>query len=380
MTKASDKRPRKTGKGMPERLSYHRLVDYGIADPAKVLAQREGLATSSNLPFGYSEVAGTRGESAYVFDMGEVYGALVQEGLGTKSLVAREVYESTGQSYFAAIAQDAVAAVINDLVSVGATPVVLNAYWSSSSYEWLGDGGLSEGFIKGWRDACDLSRVTWGGGETQSLPGVIEPGALEFAGSAFGVVKDKKNLIRSEALRPGDAIVLIESSGVHANGISLIRDIAGRLEDGYRTRLADGSELGATVLQPSHIYAELVASLLAAEVELHYLSNVTGHGWRKLMRARERFSYVMSSIPPVADVFSFISEQARNDPTEMYGNYNMGAGYAVYVPHGQAERVSLVAARCGFRSWVAGRVENGPRQVVIEPLGVVFASDTLGVR
>lgn len=380
MTITSDERPGVTDKSMAEGLSYHRLVDYGIADPAKVLAQREGKATSSNLPFGYSEVAGTRGESAYVFDMGDVYGALVQEGLGTKSLVARDVYESTGKSHFAAIAQDTVAAVINDLVSVGATPVALNAYWSSSSYDWLGDAGLSEAFIKGWRDACDVSRVTWGGGETQSLPGVIEPGALELGGSAFGVIKDKKNLIQGKALRPGDAIVLVESNGVHANGISLVRDIARHLEDGYRTRLADGSELGETVLRPSHIYAELVASLMATDVELHYLSNITGHGWRKLMRASEQLSYIMSSLPPVAEVFRFISEQARNDLREMYGNYNMGAGYAVYVPQGQAEKVRSVAAQCGLQSWVAGQVENGPRQVVVEPLGIVFAGDTLGVR
>ena len=147
---------------MTEGLSYHKLVDYKTADPAKVLAQREGQATSSNMPDGYAEVPGTRGESAYVFDMGDLYGALVQEGLGTKSLVARDVYEKTGRSYFPAIAQDTVAAVINDLVSVGATPVALNAYWSSSSYEWLGDTGLAEGFIRGWRAACDLAKVTWG--------------------------------------------------------------------------------------------------------------------------------------------------------------------------------------------------------------------------
>jgi phosphoribosylformylglycinamidine cyclo-ligase len=283
-------------------------------------------------------------------------------------------------SYFGAIAQDTVAAVINDLVSVGATPVVLNAYWSSASYAWLSDAGISETFIKGWREACDLSKVAWGGGETQSLPGVIQPGALELAGSAFGVVKDKKDLVQGKALRPGDAIVLVESNGVHANGISLVRDIASRLQDGYLTRLDDGSELGATVLRPTHIYAELVASLLAADVEIHYLSNITGHGWRKLMRATEELSYVMSSLPPVAEVFRFISQQARNDLGEMYGNYNMGAGYAVFVPKGQAEQVRAVAAHCGFQSWLGGQVEKGPRQVVIEPLGIVFTGDTLGVR
>jgi phosphoribosylformylglycinamidine cyclo-ligase len=123
-----------------------------------------------------------------------------------------------------------------------------------------------------------------------------------------------------------------------------------------------------------------VASLLAADVEIHYLSNITGHGWRKLMRATEELSYVMSSLPPVAEVFRFISQQARNDLGEMYGNYNMGAGYAVFVPKGQAEQVRAVAAHCGFQSWLGGQVEKGPRQVVIEPLGIVFTGDTLGVR
>jgi phosphoribosylformylglycinamidine cyclo-ligase len=365
---------------MAEELSYRRLVDYETADPAKVLAQREGQATSSNMPFGYTEVPGTRGESAYVFDMGEIYGALVQEGLGTKSLVARDVYLETGRSYFPAIAQDTVAAVINDLVSVGATPVALNAYWSSSSYDWLGDAGLAEGFIKGWRAACDLSKVTWGGGETQSLPGVVVPGVLEFAGCAFGVVKDKKRLVRSDALRPGDAVVLVASNGVHANGISLIRDIAGRLAGGYQTNLADGTTFGDTVLRPTHVYAQLVASLAAAEVEVHYLSNITGHGWRKIMRAPAELSYVMNRLPPVHEVFGFVADQTGNDPAEMYGNYNMGAGYAVYVPEEQADQVSSVAEACGLEACVAGQVVSGPRQVVIEPLDIVFGADTLGVR
>ncbi|MEK7152327.1 MAG: phosphoribosylformylglycinamidine cyclo-ligase, partial [Patescibacteria group bacterium] len=127
----------------PAKLAYHTSVNYAQADPAKILAQTEGKATAGNLPFGFKEVEGTRGESAYVFDMGEMYGALVQEGLGTKSLIAQAVYEKTGRPFFAAIAQDTVACIINDLVSVGATPVVLNAYWSAGSYDWLTDPTLT---------------------------------------------------------------------------------------------------------------------------------------------------------------------------------------------------------------------------------------------
>ena len=365
---------------MAKKLSYHKSVNYSQADPLKILAQKQGLATAGNMPFGYREVDGTRGESAYVFEMGGLWGAFVQEGLGTKSLIAQTVYKQTGQSYFGAVAQDTVACVINDLVSVGATPVVLNAYWSSSSYQWLTDEKLAGDLIKGWRNACDTAGVVWGGGETQSLSGVVAPDALELAGSAFGVIKSAKHLVQGKNLRAGDAIVLVESSGPHANGISLIREIAGQLSEGYQAKMSDGQTLGEAALAPTHIYSSLVQALQAADIDVHYLSNITGHGWRKLMRAEVEFSYIIREIPPVPGIFDFIAEQAGNDETEMYGNYNMGAGYAVYVPAEQAKHVVDIAAEQGLKAWLAGSVEAGSKQVVIEPKGITFAGDSLEVR
>lgn len=363
-----------------KKLSYHSLVDYETADPAKVLAQKEGRATTQNLPFGYKEAEGTRGESAYVFDMGDMYGALVQEGLGSKSLIAQSIYKDTGASFFAQIAQDTVATFINDLISVGATPVVTNAYWSSSSYAWLADRKLAEDLIKGWRAACDLAGVTWGGGETQALSGIVVEDVLELAGSAFGVIKDKKQLVSDRKLQAGDTILLLESSGLHANGISLIRQLAATLPDGYRTKLPSGASLGEAALTPTHIYARVVRALFDANLDIHYLSNITGHGWRKLMRGRPAFTYNMTEVPPVAEIFTFIADQTGNDPAEMYGNYNMGAGYAVYLPREDALQAQKIAAGLGLKSWLAGTVEAGPKQVVIKPLDITFAGDTLEVR
>jgi phosphoribosylformylglycinamidine cyclo-ligase len=365
---------------MTKKLSYHDSVNYDQADPMKVLAQKEGLATVKNMPAGFAEVPGTRGESAYTFAMGEQWGAFVQEGLGTKSLIAQTVYQATGQTHFAAIAQDTVACVINDLISVGATPVVLNAYWSSSSYQWLTDEKLAKDFITGWRAACDLAKVVWGGGETQSLSGVLAERALEFAGSGFGIIKEEKHLVRGQNLRAGDAIVLIESSGVHANGISLIRELAAQLPESYQTKLPSGQTLGEASLIPTHLYAQLVLALQTATIDIHYLSNITGHGWRKLMRAEQPFSYVMHEVPPVPEIFTFIGKRTSNDLTEMYGNYNMAAGYAVYVSAEQAPQVTTIAEQCGFKSWIAGTVETGSKQVIIEPLDIIFAGDSLEVR
>ncbi len=365
---------------MSKKLDYHAMVDYDVADPAKILAQKEGLATASNMPFGFKEVDGTRGESAYVFDMGDMYGALVQEGLGTKSLITQSIYEATGKSFFAQIAQDTVATFVNDLVSVGATPVVSNAYWSSSSYAWLADNKITEDFIKGWRGACDQAKITWGGGETQSLPGIVKDGRLELAGSAFGVIRDKKRLVSEKNLKAGDVILLIESSGVHANGISMTREIAHKLPEGYATRFSGDLSYGEALSTPTHLYAGLVEALFNAGIDIHYLSNITGHGWRKLMRATAEYSYIMHVVPPAQEVFDFIAGQSGNNAEEMYANYNMGAGYAIYLPEADAQKAQEVSAKVGFKSWIAGRVEVGPKQVVILPKNITFDSKTLTVR
>ncbi|QQS18125.1 phosphoribosylformylglycinamidine cyclo-ligase [Candidatus Saccharibacteria bacterium] len=365
---------------MTKKLDYYASVNYDLADPAKVLAQKEGLATASNMPYGYSEVSGTRGESAYVFDMGDRYGALVQEGLGTKSLIAQKVYQDTGTSYFAAIAQDTVATVINDLISVGAKPVVLNAYWSAQSYDWLADNKLTTDFIKGWRAACDKAGVVWGGGETQSLPGIVTPGALEFAGSGFGVITPKSRIVQDANLAAGDAIILLESSGVHANGISMTRQIAEQLPDGYHTKLSDGNEFGVALLQPTILYAEVLQELFAKNIDLHYVSNITGHGWRKLMRGKPKLTYRMTDIGTPQPVFAFIQEHSGNSIEDMYHNYNMGAGYAVFVPADQAIQTIEIAQKCGIKAWQGGVVETGPKQVVIEPVNITFGGETLEVR
>lgn len=365
---------------MSKTFSYHSSVNYSQADPMKVLAQKEGLATAANMPFGYSEVEGTRGESAYVFSMGDTYGAIVQEGLGTKSLVAQKVYADKGESHFEAIAQDTVGCIVNDLISVGATPVVLNAYWSSSSYEWLTDKKLAEDFISGWRKACDASHVVWGGGETQSLSGLVAENALEFAGSAFGVIKDNKHLIQGKNLQVNDSIILIESSGAHANGISLIRELADSLEDGYNTKMNNGELFGEAVLRPSILYVDLVLRLQASDIDLHYVSNITGHGWRKIMRAEQDFTYEITEVPAVPELFNFIAEHTDTDIKEMYGTYNMGAGYAVYVPESQAGKVIEISKGLGLNAWAAGKVLAGPKQVVIKPLDIVYSAESLGVR
>jgi phosphoribosylformylglycinamidine cyclo-ligase len=116
-------------------LTYDQAgVDYDKIDPLKVAAQRAAAATAPHLTaHGFGEVTASRGESAYVVDVGPFYLASIVECLGSKALVADEMARLTGRSYYAGIAQDTIAMAVNDLITVGATPLVVQAYWASKA-------------------------------------------------------------------------------------------------------------------------------------------------------------------------------------------------------------------------------------------------------
>ncbi|MBP9063647.1 MAG: phosphoribosylformylglycinamidine cyclo-ligase, partial [Aquabacterium sp.] len=122
-------------------LTYDQAgVNYDLIDPLKVAAQRAAAETGANLAsHGFSEVLASRGESAYVVDVGPMYLASIVECLGTKTLVADEMATLTGKSYYDGIAQDTIAMAVNDLITVGATPLVVQAYWAAGGSDWFGD-------------------------------------------------------------------------------------------------------------------------------------------------------------------------------------------------------------------------------------------------
>jgi len=356
-------------------------VDYAKIDPLKLLAQRAAADTAGNLAkHGFSEVAASRGESAYVVDCGEFYLASITECLGTKALVADAMRAATGRTYYDQIAQDTLAMAINDIITVGATPISVHAYWASGGSDWFADEARARDLVDGWKRACDRCGVAWGGGETPALTGVVEPGRIDLAASCVGIVRPKSRLTLGDELAAGDAIVLLESSGIHANGISLARKLAERMPDGYAARLEDGTLFGDALLEPTLLYSPVTEALAAAGIVPHYCVNITGHGWRKLMRHQAAFTYWINALPPVPKVLQFIQRHAAIDDREAYGNLNMGAGFALFVASADAERTVQVSQSAGFHALIAGRVDNGPKQIVIEPLQLTFSGGDLHVR
>lgn len=394
-------------------------VDYTVLDAGKRSALGEALATSHWLAAaGGRALDESRGEPAFVLRFAGSTLAFVLETLGTKSMLAREYHElsdahtsdaadpgahepddptapapagvtaggvsgSAGASHFADIAYDTVAAVLNDLVCVGALPLVVNAYFATGSSAWYANAARAAALLEGWRRACDDAQCAWGGGESPALVGLLGSADIELAGSALGFVPPPGEPLLGGELAPGDEIVLVPSSGLHANGASLARKIAERLPQGLLTPLSadSGAErFGAALLRPSFLYVELVRRLLDdAQVRLTYLSHITGHGLLKLMRPQRELTYRIHALPPVPPVLRFLADHADLDAAAAYSTLNMGAGFAVYCQAGHGVHVVRIARALGLDALLAGTVEEGPRQVILEPLDVTFASDQLAL-
>jgi phosphoribosylformylglycinamidine cyclo-ligase len=364
-------------------LTYEETgVDYGPLDAFKRAAQRAASGTTSALSrHGLSEPGRVRGESAYLLEGPDGYLAHVEEGLGTKNLVADAVQKRTGVSHYRSIGIDLVATIVNDLVTCGALPVSLAMHAAVGDATFFGDETRARDLADGFAEGCRMAGAVWGGGETPALPGIVEPDVIVLAGSALGRIAPKSNRIVGD-VEDGDAIVLLASSGVQTNGLSLCRAVAERLPDGYGTLLPDGTTYGEALLAPSVIYVSFVEACQRAGVHLKYAAHVTGHGFRKLMRLDAPFVHRIEALGPQLPIFDFLVKSGHVDLREAYATFNMGAGFGVWVAPGDVDRVLDAARSTGHRAWRAGVARRmGDRKAVeIAPLGIAFEGEELQVR
>ncbi len=366
-------------------LSYESSgVRYDQLDAFKRACQQAAKTTAGLLrDHGYAEPASTRGESAYLIEAADHFLAHVEEGLGTKNLVADAVYAATGKCFYREIAIDTVATIVNDLITCGALPISVAMHAAVGDSGWFADATRTNALVAGFAEGCRTAGAVWGGGETPTLGGVVEPEAIVLAGSAIGKIFPK-NLRITGDVRDGDAILFFASSGVQTNGLSLCRRVAAQLPQGYRTPIGHGDlrSFGEALLAPSVIYVAFVRECQRRGLKLNYVAHVTGHGWRKLMRLEEPFVYEITVPRPAPALFRFLEEAGPIERREMYATFNMGVGFAAFVSQENADAALAIAKATGYDAWLAGRVKkSGARKAVVVPsLGLEFAGDTLQVR
>ena len=365
-------------------LNYQQTgVDYDVLDAFKRACQQAAASTLPALSaHQFTEPPGTRGESAYLLEAADHYLAHVEEGLGTKNLVADAMLGLTGQSYYRAIGIDTVATIVNDLVTCGALPLSVAMHAGVGDAHWFAHTQRAQDLAEGFAEGCRQAGAVWGGGETPALKGIIQPQAIVLAGSAVGRIQPKSLRITGD-VRDGDAIVFLASSGVQTNGLTLCRALADRLPQGYLTPLPDGRTFGQALLDPSIIYVRFIAACQKAHLPLHYVAHITGHGWRKLMRLDEPLVYRIDKLPPQPPpLFDFLMQAGPVTSREAYGTFNMGVGFAAYVAPQDAQRCVDLATTAGYQAWIAGAVTKaGPRKAVeIPALNLTYEGESLQLR
>lgn len=354
-------------------------VDYDLIDPFKKLALAAGKETERVLSrFGFQAVEWSRGGSCPLIETPWGYIAYVEEGLGTKNLVTDmwDIEHSSSPSLYDAVAQDAVAMIVNDMLTVGARPFSMTMHLAVGMSSWFNNEDRVAQLVVGWKRACIQAGCAWMGGETPTLRNLVVAGGTILSGSAVGIVAPKEQVIDPRRIEEGDAIILLGGTGLGANGFTLAREIAAKLPDGYRTRLKVGTTFGEELLQPTPIYASVIEACRA--LAIHGAVHITGHGWRKLnMRTPEPFVYVIEHIHAPQPVFGFIQEHAglvgrEVSDQEMYETFNMGAQFALIVPPCSVAPILAVAQTRSIMAWQAGYVEKrgSERKVIIRPKGI----------
>src|SRR5690606_38858149 len=196
-------------------------VDYDALDAFKRACQREAGKTVDLLAgHGASEARGTRGESAYLIDIGHGLSlAHVEEGLGTKNLVADAMAKLTGKCFYRAIGIDTVATIVNDLITVGCLPMSVAMHAAVGDSAWFNDTTRAAELAAGFAEGCRQAGAVWGGGETPALRDIVNPETIVLAGSTVGLMPHAQRI--GGDVEPGDAIIFLASSGVQTNGLTL---------------------------------------------------------------------------------------------------------------------------------------------------------------
>jgi phosphoribosylformylglycinamidine cyclo-ligase len=300
------------------------------------------------------EVIGGIGGFAGLFDASRLTAyrrpllATATDGVGTKVVIAQRL------GRYGTVGIDLVAMVVDDLVTCGAEPLFMTDYVVFGVLKPERAAEVVAGVARG----CELAGCALLGGETAEHPGHLAPGDFDLAGAATGVV-EAGALLGPHRVRTGDAILAMASSGLHANGYSLVRrviDEAGLALDAEPPGL--GRTLGEELLMPTTVYARDCLGL-ALECDIHAYAHVTGGGLaanlaRVLPPGAGAVVERGTWRPPA--IFGLLARAGAIGGDEMERVFNMGVGMVAVVAADEADRARQVLGARGIPAWIAGEV------------------------
>jgi phosphoribosylformylglycinamidine cyclo-ligase len=274
------------------------------------------------------------------------------DGVGTKLKIAMAM------GVHSTVGGDLVNHCINDILVQGAEPLFFLDYLAMGKL----DASVVEQLVDGMSRCCRKAGCALIGGETAEMPGFYQPGEYDLAGFIVGVVEREK-VLTGKAVKPGDTLLALPSTGLHTNGYSLARklvfEIAKQKPDTYVAEV--GNKIGAELLRPHVCYAPALKTILA-HGWVSALAHITGGGLPGNL-PRVLPSGVKAIIDldawPVPPIFKYLAKLGEIETDELLQSFNMGVGMVVVVPPAHVKEVEADLKRRREKFFRIGRIERG---------------------
>jgi phosphoribosylformylglycinamidine cyclo-ligase len=294
------------------------------------------------------------GSFAGMFELGKYNNPVLvsgTDGVGTKLDIAFRMkkYDTVGI--------DCVAMCVNDILCHGAKPIFFLDYLACGKLEAEVAGQL----VKGVADGCKDANCALVGGETAEMPGFYRDGEYDIAGFAVGVV-EKDKIVDGSKIKEGDALIGIESSGIHSNGYSLVRKLIPDLDIEF-----DGKKIGDTLLTPTKIYVRPVLNLMES-FDIKGMAHVTGGGFYEnipRMFKGDFTAVIDKNSFNVPKIFEYLASFGL-DEKQMFNTFNMGIGFVLCVNDEDSFKVIKMLKDSGLNAYKIGHVEAGGAGVCLK--------------
>lgn len=272
------------------------------------------------------------------------------DGVGTKLRLAIDYNRHS------TVGQDLVAMCVNDLIVQGAEPLLFLDYYGTGKLSV----DIAATVVSGIAYGCELAGCALVGGETAEMPGMYEEGDYDLAGFAVGVV-DEDKIIDGSAVKEGDTLIGIASSGPHSNGFSLIRAVLKASgTDPEAVKLPSGKVLLDALIEPTRIYVKSVLKLIK-DAEVHALAHITGGGfWDNIPRVLPEgtCAAIDGKSWKRPEVFDWLEQAGGISRHEMFRTFNCGVGMIAAVPAKEAEKALKSLKESGENAWILGEIKK----------------------
>lgn len=280
------------------------------------------------------------------------------DGVGTKLKMAflMDKHDTVGI--------DCVAMCVNDIICCGAKPLFFLDYIACGKNV---PERIAE-IVSGVADGCVQSGAALIGGETAEMPGFYPEDEYDLAGFSVGIV-DKDKIIDNKAIKSGDVIIALPSSGVHSNGFSLVRKVFDVENSDIKAPVAElgGESVGETLLTPTKIYVKPVLAL-TEEITVKAISHITGGGFYENIPRSIPDGYcakIEKSAVKVLPIFDLIQKTGSISERDMFNTYNMGVGMSITVDKNDADKALEILKNAGEDAYIIGETVNGDDKISI---------------